>query len=181
MRLAGAYMISAITPDFLPHPIELSVGRASDYTTLARFHYLAGAPATWAGVSVARYDGRLIAVAALSYPSAVHRGRDRAFGLTGQTYGQRLRWANANVLNISRVVVHPQFRALGLARVLIEDLCTRCKTPYVESSARMGRAHPMFERAGFTRIDPATLAEPVYYFRKLRTPLAPHVTPPVTP
>jgi GNAT superfamily N-acetyltransferase len=161
-------MITAITPDFLPHPIELGAGHRRDYTTLERFHYLAGAPATWAGVSVARYDGRLIAVAALSYPTASHRGRRRAFNLFGQTYGQRLHWANAHIRNISRVVVHPQFRALGLARLLIEDLCTRCTTPYIESSARMGRAHPMFERCGFTRIDPQTLAEPVYYFRILR-------------
>ncbi len=167
-------MIPQNALDFLPGRITLGPGETAEYAALERFHYLAKRPATWAAIVVARYlpDGagqpaRVIGIAVLSYPSAVHRARHRTFGLGAMSYGQRLRWANANLRTISRVVVHPQFRSLGLTRPLIEAICARCTTPLIESTARMGRAHPMFERAGFTRVDPPDDDEPLYYWRRL--------------
>lgn len=184
-------MIPHKSIDFLAGQVSLEPGNPADYGALARFHYLGRRPATWADVIVARYTAdhpaagaatapKIIGIAVLSYPSAVHRARQRTFDLSRLGYGRRLRWVNANVRTISRVIVHPQFRALGLARALIEALCARCPTPIIESSARMGRAHPMFERAGFTRVDPVDEDEPVYYWRcctQTALPIAPDATP----
>ena len=56
----------------------------------------------------------MIAVGVLSYPTPSHRGRERVLGLGGPRYGEKLRFVNAHVRTISRVIVHPQFRALGI-------------------------------------------------------------------
>lgn len=173
-------MIPQNSADFLPGRVDIVAGAARDYRTLQRFHYLPTRPATWAAVAAAWYHPpasentaivrmpRLIGVAVLSWPSALNSGRNRAFDLARLRYGQRIRWANENVRTISRVVVHPQFRSIGLSHALIDWLCDRCTTRYIEASARMGRAHPMFDRAGFHRIDPADDRRPLYYWREAR-------------
>jgi len=51
---------------------------------------------------------------------------------------------------ISRVVVHPQWRGLGLAVRLVRRGLATMTTPYTEALAAMGRVHPFFERAGMT-------------------------------
>lgn len=172
-------MIPQKTTNFLPGRIDIDPGKPADYAALARFHYLAKRPATWACVVVARYvpdradrPPKVIGIGVLSWPSALHRARHRTFGIRSMRFGQRLYWVNANLRTISRVIVHPQFRALGLARQLIEALCARCPTPFIESTARMGRAHPMFERAGFTRVEPIDEDEPLYYWRRLSPSLS---------
>ena len=105
---------------------------------------------------------RTVAVAVLSYPVPSCRPRERWFGLTGSR-SEKLRFANAHLRTISRVVVHPQFRSLGLSATLVRCLCEHCDTRYVEAIARMGRVVPLFERAGMTRVTPATRDEPAYF------------------
>ena len=170
-------MIAKTRPFFLPGRLAVSPGIAADYAALARFHYVARRPATFAGVIVARYtpDGgrsQTVGVAVLSWPSALNRTRHRVFGLKSMPFGQRLRWVNANVRTVSRVIVHPQFRSLGLSTRLIDAAAALCPTPYVEASARMGRAHPLFDRAGFTRVEPATRDEPLYFWRMTSCPVS---------
>jgi N-acetylglutamate synthase-like GNAT family acetyltransferase len=70
---------------------------------------------------------------------------------------------NRHVRTISRVIVHPQFRALGIASQLVRRILQDCPTRYVEAVAAMGAVHPFFERAGMTRVEPATAAEPAYF------------------
>jgi len=161
-------MIYRQASDFLPGRIVLEPGTRSDYRRLERFHYVPSRPATWAAVCVARYlaadePARVIGVAVLSYPSALHRARHRTFGLKPLRYGARLRWTNANLRTISRVIVHPQFRSIGLSTRMIHWLCAECPTPHVEALATMGWVHPFFDRAGMTRIDPEDPTRPVYY------------------
>lgn len=162
-------MIIDTTSNFLPGVIHTDHGSGRDYRTLERFHYVPVRPATFAGVWVARYAEtrdapRVIAIAVLSYPSAVQRTRHRVFGLESMTYRQRLLWANAHLRTISRVIVHPQFRSIGLAQRLIQTALHECPTRYVEASARMGRAHPLFQSAGMLRVDPESPDNPVYYW-----------------
>ncbi|HEX8325156.1 MAG TPA: GNAT family N-acetyltransferase [Tepidisphaeraceae bacterium] len=173
-------MITQNRPHFLPGRLELTPGTRGDYAALERFHYVGLRPATWAAVVAARWlpdDGppRTVGVAVLSYPSALNRTRHRVFGLRPMKFGQRLRWVNVNLRTISRVIVHPQFRSLGLSSALIRRLCAACPTPYIEAAARMGRAHPMFEHSGFTRADPLTSDEAIYFWRTIT--LQDHATP----
>jgi GNAT superfamily N-acetyltransferase len=168
-------------PQFLPGKLTLEPGSARDYAALAQFHYIPRRPATWAAVWVIRYDPspdlprsaacdgcaptavRPVAVGVLSYPVPSCRLRERALGIQRLTRRQKLRIINRKLRTISRVVVHPQFRSLGLSSVLVRRLCENCDTRYVEAIAMMARAHPLFERAGMTRFEPEEPDEPVYF------------------
>ena len=60
------------------------------------------------------------------------------------------RLVNAELRIISRVVIAPNWRGLGLARRLVAETMGLVGTPYVEALAAMGRVHPFFEQAGMT-------------------------------
>jgi ABC-type ATPase with predicted acetyltransferase domain len=162
---------------FLPGRLTIEPGQPRHYRLLERFHYVARRPATWAAVQVAKYADpawqpadpgdreRIVAVGVLSYPVPTVKTRDRHFNMIGASYGQRLRFANQHIRTISRIIIHPQFRAIGLATQLVRQLCSQCPTRYVEAMAVMGSVHPLFERAGMTRITPANAppGKPIYY------------------
>jgi GNAT superfamily N-acetyltransferase len=154
-------------PDFLPGTLTIEPGNAADYDALAMFHYLPKRPATWAAVWTVRFRSktvaeRIVGVGVLSFPVPSCAARQRFFGLPPDR-SQNIVFANENLRTISRVIVHPQFRALGLSKALVTHLCHHCPTRFVEAMAVMGRAHPFFERAGMKRIDPAHPYEPIYY------------------
>ena len=162
--------------DFLPGRIHLQRGAPSDYRTLERFHYVPRRPATWALVYRAVYQpttleattdtsARLIGVAVLSWPVPTCKPRERYFHSRQASYGHRLRFANAHLRTISRVVVHPQFRAIGLATALIDCLLYHCPTRYVEAMAVMARVHPLFQSAGMTLVPPEDPEPYAYYIR----------------
>lgn len=151
-------------------------GRLADYHALSRFHYLAHAPVTatrvltlvdpaptvadrWAALTgracpeakAAAPSGAVVAVLVESLPAL--SCRLRAAALPGRYAGWSDRGAAARLLNaevrcISRVVVHPQWRGLGLAVDLVRRALATMTTPYTEALAAMGRVHPFFERAG---------------------------------
>lgn len=154
-------------PNFLPGKLTLEPGSPRDYIVLEQFHYLPKRPATWARVWRITYTDRsgtrVIAAGVLSFPVPCSRGRQRVFNNAHLSYGRKIRFANANFRTISRIVVHPQFRSLGLATLLVECLIENCPTRYVEASAMMARAHPFFERAGMKRVDPDNSDDPIYF------------------
>jgi hypothetical protein len=174
-------------PQFLPGKLVLEPGTARDYTALEQFHYIASRPATWAAVWTIRYTphcgyrahpapshdpdtrapapqmSRPVAVGVLSYPVPSCRPRERILGTGSLTRLQKLAFVNQQVRTISRIIVHPQFRSLGLSSILVRCLCDHCDTRYVEAIAMMARAHPFFERAGMTRIEPDAPDQPVYF------------------
>jgi hypothetical protein len=55
---------------------------------------------------------------------------------------------------ISRAVIAPNWRGLGLATRLVAETVPEVGTPYVEALAAMGHVHPFFERAGMTAYPP---------------------------
>ena len=96
---------------------------------------------------------RVVAVAVLSYPTICSTPRERTLGLHDCTPRQRAAFVNGHVRTISRVVVHPQFRGLGLASELVRKLIEVCPTRYVEASAVMAHVHPFFAAAGMYHVE----------------------------
>lgn len=96
---------------------------------------------------------RVVAVGVLSFPGFRSLPRERALNLRGLSHRERLHFTNAHLRTISRVVVHPQFRGLGLASELVRKLLEICPTRYVEASAVMARVHPFFAAAGMRRVE----------------------------
>ena len=174
----------------LPGRLRVERGTFADYRALEHFHYAPGKPAVPAGVWRVVYRERawpiarcalqrgfnrksaianrksptLVAVAVLAYPTPASRARERALHLApAARYGPRLAFVNAHVRTIARVIVHPQFRGLGLAARLVRRICEQCPTRYVEAFAAMGEVHPFFEQAGMRRVAPADESEAAYF------------------
>ncbi len=155
-------------PTFLPGKLLLRDGRFEDYRALGAFHYLAPKPATISAIATidwqpsslrGRAPARPIAVAVLSWPVPSNHARESALGREHFSRKENLCFANQHVRTISRVIVHPQFRAIGLSSLLIRRLCEQCNTRYVEAMATMGSVVPLFTRAGFSRV-PVCLDRP---------------------
>ncbi|HEY8667832.1 MAG TPA: hypothetical protein VIL86_14285, partial [Tepidisphaeraceae bacterium] len=98
----------------------------------------------------------------LSWPTVRSAPRERCFGMEGWEPARRLAWVNANLRAISRVIVHPRFRGIGLASRLIQCMFNDCDTRYIEALAVMGRVHRLFDAAGMTRIA-GRKNEPAYF------------------
>lgn len=158
-------------PTYLPGRLAIEPGTIADYHALSRFHYRSGRPATIAGIWRVMFfhgesmkNSQVAAVAVLSWPVPCCRERNIVFNLHGRRYGEKLAFANREIRTISRVIVHPVFRATGLASQLVRHLIANCPTRHVEALATMGWAHPFFEHAGMTRVDPDDPARAVYFY-----------------
>jgi predicted N-acetyltransferase YhbS len=84
--------------------------------------------------------------------------------MEGWEKGRKLGFVNRHVRTISRVVVHPQFRGVGLASGLVRAICRAAPTRYVEAFAVMGRVHPFFEKGGMVRGERGEDGGVVYYW-----------------
>ena len=96
--------------------------------------------------------GILIGVIVYSRSPLSLSARDRATGGRYRTGGLG-RVATAGLINrelriISRVVLTPNWRGLGLGSRLVAETMPEVGTPYVETLAAMGEMHPLFVRAG---------------------------------
>ncbi|NLW83827.1 MAG: hypothetical protein GXY41_05410 [Phycisphaerae bacterium] len=83
--------------------------------------------------------------------------RDRATGgfFAMRPKAEKLALLNAHVRRISRVIIEPRYRGLGLAVRLVRDTLPLAGVAMVEASAAMGHLHPFFERAGMRAYRPA--------------------------
>jgi ABC-type ATPase with predicted acetyltransferase domain len=59
---------------------------------------------------------------------------------------------NEKLSSISRVVVHPKYRTIGLGSKLIKSTLGLVGTEYVEMSAVMAKYNPFGEKAGMIRV-----------------------------
>lgn len=151
--------------------LRLEVGTRGDYQRLAAHHYRARAPVTFTRVLrlvdptpsiVSRFqpqaddvrsDGQTVGVLVESFPALGCALRDQALPERYTGWDDRAaaaRALNAEVRCISRVVIHPQWRGLGLAVRLVRHALATATTRYTEALAAMGHVHPFFERAGMT-------------------------------
>jgi ABC-type transport system involved in cytochrome c biogenesis ATPase subunit len=119
-----------------------------------RMHYRAGKPATIARVLAAREEdtGEPLGVLVVSMPTLNARHRELAWPgrFEGMDRRARARRLNDEVRCLSRTIVDPRVRGVGLAtrlvRSYLDDPLTRC----TEAIASMGRIARFHERAGMT-------------------------------
>ena len=141
--------------------VSLEEGTRADWSAMASLHYrshsLVGLDRVW----TLRHSGDLIGIIAYCYPPANLAGRNRALAeLTARLPSRgRVRFWNEHLRTISRVVIDPNWRGLGLAVRLVRETLPLAGVPYVEALAAMARVHPFFEQAGLTRYDLPTPEE----------------------
>jgi GNAT superfamily N-acetyltransferase len=95
-----------------------------------------------ASVEPAQRDNRkakTIAVGVLAFPTPCGRARERELHLSGPRYGPKLAFVNRHVRTIARVIVHPQFRSLGVAARLVRRICEDVLLVTSKPSRRWGR------------------------------------------
>lgn len=164
-----AARLQSLDHDALWQIVRIELGSKDDYRALARFHYKGRLPGVITAAYRAVHDaptvvGRFLArrnertVIGVLLRSLPHLGcalRDHATHGRYRGLGSR---AAAQLINrefrtISRVVINPQWRGVGLAVELVKHALNEPETPYTEALAAMGRVHPFFERAGMQRYD----------------------------
>ena len=151
--------------------MTIEEGSMHDYARLARFHYRSDRPATVsrifrismreppAGDPILSPRATSRAALGVIIISRPHLGcAMRNVALNGRYRGldrkSAARLINEEVRTISRVIVDPRCRGLGLAVRLVRHALGRAETVYTEGVAAMGRVHPFFEKAGMLRFDP---------------------------
>jgi len=135
-------------------------GCLDDYKRFAGFHYRGGRPGPVASVFVLRSDGTLgdiepeTAVGVIVYTMAgpVLEMRNVATDnfFADLDRDTQLALVNKNIRRISRVIIEPRFRGLGLASHLVHETMPRMNVPIIEAVAIMGWVNPFFEKAGMT-------------------------------
>lgn len=143
------------TPSFtLPEGARIEVGTGADYARLAHHHYRAGPPATMVHVLRASIDGMLAGVLVVSMPARNASWRGIAWPdlLCGPDRREDLRQLNTHVRCISRVIVEPRFRGLGLGFGLVRAYLHTPLTGRTEAIASMGGFCGFFARAGMHAI-----------------------------
>lgn len=140
----------------VPGTFAARIGAAADYRRLARFHYAPSAPASFAlTIAIDHLIGpgrRVVAVGVLSYPALNCRPREQALALRQVPREWRYVILNRHLRTISRVIVHPQYRGVGLATSVVRCLLAQAPTRYVEAISRLATHHPLFERAGMRKV-----------------------------
>ncbi|MFA5864466.1 MAG: hypothetical protein WC975_07235 [Phycisphaerae bacterium] len=148
-------------PSPLPFPITLDECPFSAYKNLAHFHYRAGPPGpvdecfalSIPSISRISNDPHIIGIIVYSLPPLNNHLRNLATNsryLAARNFQSRAQLLNKELRTISRVIIHPQFRSLGLAAALVKNTLPLINTLFVEASAVMGLINPFFQKAGMT-------------------------------
>ncbi len=139
----------------IDQPIRIEEGTIADYQALAHLHYRAPKPATHTlilrAIRAVPILGEILAgVLVVSMPTLNGAWRDRAWP---GFFSSGSKSFNANQINthlrcISRVIVEPRSRGLGVASDLVRAYLRSPQTSATEAIAAMGAVCPFFERAG---------------------------------
>ncbi len=146
----------------LPIPILLRRCPFSEYKKLAHYHYRSGSPGPSKDTfglyipnhSLLEQGLRLIGIIVYSLPPLNNQMRNIATSgryLAVDDASSRAQLLNRELRTISRVIIDPQFRSLGLAYKLVRITLPMVGRLYVESSAVMGLINPFFEKAGMRK------------------------------
>jgi len=121
-------------------------GTRQDYYQLAGFHYRSHKVAAVHKIFRLKRGEELCGVVVYSYPPSACFGRRMVLPRMS------MRELNQNLSIITRVVVHPKYRTIGLGHKLVRETLEHVGTPYVETVAVMAKYNPFFERAGMQKV-----------------------------
>ena len=110
------------------------------------FHYLQGNPAAPKYRFKLTYNGETIGIIVYTLTFRALHFRNQLF----PEYKNNIQKVNSDILRISRVIIHPKFRGIGLAQELIKQTLPLVNARIVECVAAMAKYNPFFEKAGMT-------------------------------
>ena len=125
--------------------MRVEQGSLEDYKLLSVFHYRAGRCPAPRKIFALKRGSETCGVAVYGFPAPMCFGRSKVWKGT-------LAELQREVSVISRVVVHPKYRSIGLGAKLVRESLPLAGTRCVEAVAVMARVNPFFEHAGMRRI-----------------------------
>lgn len=152
--------------------IEIVPGTYDDYKQLAQYHYRDNGPGQFSQIYTLIYRRASCVKRDANKNStqdAIRNTKDETIGVivySTATLGQQLRniatnnffigfdqktqlaLLNKYVRRISRVIIEPRFRGLGLAKHLVRETMPMMNFPIIEAATVMGTVNPFFEKAG---------------------------------
>lgn len=150
--------------------LDIVRGNLDDYHRLARYHYRENRLGPHAAIFAirpskslaARAGTKTIGVIVYRTPSPSVELRNLATDnfLKGFERKTQMTLLNKNVRCISRVIIEPRFRSLGLASRLVRETMPKMNVPIIEAMAVMGKVNPFLEKAG---MKPYAMGQPVRY------------------
>ena len=127
--------------------VRTEEGTHQDWDKLKVFHYRGKRPPPPRKIFRMMRGDEVVGVIVYSYAGARCFGRKQAFG-----YTPSVNEINRDLSVISRVVVHPKYRTVGLGKRLVRDTLPNSPTPIVEMIAVMAQYNPFAEKAGMKKI-----------------------------
>jgi ABC-type lipoprotein export system ATPase subunit/GNAT superfamily N-acetyltransferase len=121
-------------------------GYLADWRRLSEFHYRSHHAGASREVYRLRRGSELCGVIVYCYPPPGCSGRNLVLPKMS------LRGLNLGLSTISRIVIHPKYRGIGLGAKLIRETLLRVGTPCVEMIAVMAKYNPFAEKAGMKKI-----------------------------
>jgi ABC-type transport system involved in cytochrome c biogenesis ATPase subunit/GNAT superfamily N-acetyltransferase len=129
----------------LTKEMQVEEGNFTDYKKLSTFHYRSSHCPPPRKIFTLKRKDELCGVIVYSYPPPITFGRSKVWK------GKFQKLQN-EISIISRVVIHPKYRTIGLGVKLVKETLAKAGTPYVETLAVMAKYNPFFEKAGMQKI-----------------------------
>jgi ABC-type transport system involved in cytochrome c biogenesis ATPase subunit/predicted N-acetyltransferase YhbS len=138
----------------LTNQMTIAQGTQADYKTLCEFHYRAHrTPPTRKIFTLKRRD-ELCGVVVYCYPPPMSFGRSKV-------WKGNIQQLQKEVSVISRVIIHPKYRSIGLGEKLVHDTLPFAGTPNIEAVAVMAKYNPFFEKAGMQKVAESKPSQPI--------------------
>ncbi len=135
--------------------LEIVRGDIGDYKRLSRFHYRDSDCGPVAAIYAIR-PGIGVIIYTMPVLAAELRGAATGGMFSGLDRRTQMAVINKNIRCISRVIIEPRYRGLGLAVRLVRETMALLNVPIVEAMAVMGQVNPFFEKAGMTAYEGGT-------------------------
>lgn len=135
--------------------LEIREVKVSDIKDLMRFHYKNTKVSFTKKIFGLFRKNRLMGCIVYACPPLALKGRSFAFGNrykredTGRCDAKKI---NKEIAIISRVVVHPKYRSIGLGQYIVEKTLRMSNFEVVETLATMAKYNPFFEKAGMSLV-----------------------------
>jgi len=126
--------------------MHVEKGSTEDWRKLAGFHYRSHKIVAPRQIFCLKRGDELCGVIVYCYPPPTCFGRRLVLPKMS------MKELNEKLSIISRVVVHPKYRTIGLGVKLVCETLAKAGTPYVEMPAVMAKYNPFAEKAGMQKI-----------------------------
>ncbi len=139
--------------DEIYNDIKVEIGTKDDYKKLSKFHYRQAKLGAVKNIYKLTYKDNTIGVIVVTYPHLALKGRN----IFNNNKYSKMTKENCTKINeeyecISRVVLHPSYRGIGLAYYFLKEYFKLSECKYIETLAVMSKYSPFFDKAGMTHI-----------------------------